>query len=209
MTALIVLNGHPDKVILDYIAEDTQVYCADGGANVLYNLGIVPKIIMGDMDSIQPHVKAYYQEQGCEFITVPSEKDETDGQLIIERAIADNHQKIFLFCALGGRMDHTLGNMQILYGACKKGVTAGVISDDTIIYCVNDRMTLNKEECNLVSIIPYEDNTVLTLTGFRYNVEKFKFEKELPIGLSNYLVEKHGNIVVHSGCAMVIITADK
>lgn len=210
MIALIILNGQVDDYILRF--KDTphmfdNIYCADGGSNFLYIHKIIPKVIMGDMDSIKPDVMAFYKEQGCEFVVFQKEKDETDGQLIVDRVIADGAKKAVMLCALGGRLDHMLGNIQLLYRMVNKGISASMESNDATVYLATaeGKVQIQGPKGQIVSIIPYEDNTILSLDGFGYNVSRLKYEKHTPIGISNYLAKECGCIDVHVGCALVVV----
>lgn len=209
MTAYIILNGEKTENIKEVIGENQNIYCADGGADYLCEQGIIPKIIMGDMDSISDFAKSFYEDKGCSFEIFPCEKDETDGELIVEKALRDNPDEVIILCGLGGRIDHMLGNFQLLYRIALRGVTGKIIGNDILGIMSKDKLVIKKKDNQLVSVIPYEDNTVLTLKGFRYNVEQFKFEKDTPIGLSNYLLEKEGEITVHSGCPLVIVSENQ
>ena len=70
--AYLFLNGElrGDKnFYLDFIKNHKgDIYCADGGANICYELDLIPKEIYGDLDSIQNKVKEFYQEKNVKFI---------------------------------------------------------------------------------------------------------------------------------------------
>lgn len=206
MTAWVVLNGEKTKDIVEVIPLGADIYCADGGVNYLYESRLIPKIIMGDMDSIKPEVKEFYKQKGCEFAIFKREKDETDGQLIVDRALDDKPDEINIICGLGGRIDHMLGNFQLLYRIARHGVTAKIIGNDILAAMSGKEIVLNKDKDQIVSIIPYTDETILTLEGFRYNVKEFMFKKDTPIGLSNYIVDELGKITVNKGYPLVIIS---
>ena len=63
--AYLFLNGEligSKKFYLDFIENNKgNIYCADGGANICYELDIIPKEVYGDLDSIQDDVKEFYQ----------------------------------------------------------------------------------------------------------------------------------------------------
>ena len=70
--AYLFLNGElrgSKKFYLDFIEKNMgDIYCADGGANICYELGLTPKEIYGDLDSIKNEVKEFYQEKNIKFI---------------------------------------------------------------------------------------------------------------------------------------------
>ena len=55
-----------------------------------------------------------------------------------------------------------------------------------------------------VSVIPYEKDTVITLSGFKYLVSDFEFRLDTPIGISNELESEKGIVDVKQGIAIVV-----
>ena len=85
--AYLFLNGElkgNKKFYLDFTENNKgDIYCADGGANICYELDLIPKEIYGDLDSIKNDVKEFYQEKNVNFIKFKVEKDYTDGELVL------------------------------------------------------------------------------------------------------------------------------
>ena len=86
-TAYLFLNGElrgDTKFYLNFIKKQKgDIYCADGGANICYELNLIPKEIYGDLDSIKDEVKKFYQEKDIKFIKFQVEKDYTDSELVL------------------------------------------------------------------------------------------------------------------------------
>ena len=70
-----------------------DIYCADGGANICYELNLTPKEIYGDLDSIKNDVKEFYQEKDVNFVKFKVEKDYTDSELVLNE-IQDKYDMI-------------------------------------------------------------------------------------------------------------------
>jgi thiamine pyrophosphokinase len=83
MQCVILANGEYGNLenYRDIFKEDNIVLCADGGANYAYKLGLMPELIIGDMDSILSEVKEFYEAQGVPFQIFSKRKDFTDTQL--------------------------------------------------------------------------------------------------------------------------------
>ena len=90
-----------------------DIYCADGGANIAYQLNLIPKEIYGDLDSIKDEVKDFYTKKNVKFIKFNVEKDYTDSELVLYE-IEKKYDKIYAIAALGGSIDHELTNINLL-----------------------------------------------------------------------------------------------
>ena len=73
------------------LAELQQPYvvAADGGAATALAFGYQPDVVVGDLDSIDAATLAELRRRGVPIETHPRDKDATDGQLAIERALAE------------------------------------------------------------------------------------------------------------------------
>ena len=119
MKICIVLNGeikdfNKTKEIIENENYDS-IICADGGANHLYKMGINPDYIIGDLDSANLDIINYYKEKKVAFEKFPSKKDETDSEICIFLAEKLKATSIDFIGALGGRIDHTIANINLLY----------------------------------------------------------------------------------------------
>ena len=115
--AYLFLNGElrgDTKFYLNFIKKQKgDIYCADGGANICYELNLIPKEIYGDLDSIKDEVKKFYQEKDVEFIKFQVEKDYTDSELVLNE-IQNKYDIIYCIAGLGGSIDHELTNVNLL-----------------------------------------------------------------------------------------------
>ncbi|MBQ9624681.1 MAG: thiamine diphosphokinase [Clostridia bacterium] len=209
MTAYIVLNGEETPGLADILKNKEHIYCADGGANILFKHAIVPTVIVGDLDSINDEAKEFYQSKGCKFLTVKAEKDEIDGELIADRAVADGAKNIVLLCALGKRLDHTLGNIQVLCRVAEKGISAVAFGNGTKVFVDTSKIEIEKNDGEFVSLIPFSDETEVALTGFGYSGESIVLSRTKTLGISNYVVDEKGIITVKKGLPIVIVESKK
>ncbi len=91
-------------------------YCiaVDGGLRGLRHLGLLPRLLVGDLDSVTPEELAAVQQAGCEVRRFPVEKDETDLELALGIAVEMGFTSLRILGALGGRLDQLLGNLFLL-----------------------------------------------------------------------------------------------
>ena len=88
---------------------------ADGGAATALAFGFQPDVVVGDLDSIDAPVLADLRQRGVPIETHPRDKDATDGQLAIERALVVQPASLWLLGFLGGpRLDQALANVLFL-----------------------------------------------------------------------------------------------
>jgi thiamine pyrophosphokinase len=110
---LVVANGELDGTLAPRLrgAAFSRIIAVDGGAAHCLRLGLRPELVVGDLDSLQPGLQASLAEAGSAFERHPAEKDETDLELALLRAVSLGADRIILAGALGGRLDMSLANL--------------------------------------------------------------------------------------------------
>ncbi len=122
-----VIVGGADIGNYDFIREalrsdDFIIFC-DSGLKHLDALQVKPSLIVGDFDSHDnPHLDT-------ETIVLPCEKDDTDTVYAMKEAINRGFNDFLLIGVVGGRLDHTLGNISMLIYLDSLG-KKGIIVDD-------------------------------------------------------------------------------
>lgn len=127
ISALVILNGSPlSKSLLDAAWPSTAlpykcpVICADGAANLLRELDPtrIPTHIVGDLDSAEPEVLAFYKSHNAQIISRPSPLA-CDFTKAMDEAMVLRTGQEFPILVLGGclaptRLDQLFGNIQEL-----------------------------------------------------------------------------------------------
>ncbi|MDQ6672119.1 MAG: thiamine diphosphokinase [Chloroflexota bacterium] len=94
---------------------DPYVIAADGGAGTALAFGFQPHVVVGDLDSIGAPDLAALRQRGVPIETHPRDKDATDGQLAVERALSFQPACLLLLGFLGGpRLDQALASIFLL-----------------------------------------------------------------------------------------------
>ena len=203
--AYLFLNGElrgSKKFYLDFIEKNMgDIYCADGGANICYELGLTPKEIYGDLDSIKNEVKEFYQEKNIKFIKFQVEKDYTDSELILNE-IQNKYNVIYCIAGLGGSIDHELTNINLL----DKYSNLIFISQKEKIFKIDSNYKFNNMINIKISFIIFSDKVKgLTLKGFKYNIENLDIKKGEARCISNVIVENEANLLIKSGSLLCVI----
>ena len=113
---IIFANGiltQPDLLKMRLRPTD-RIFCADGGTHHALTLGLIPEVIVGDLDSLAAEVIEQMEGAGVTLHRYPTDKDKTDLELTLAMAVAEQPQEIVLVSALGGRLDQMLGNLLLL-----------------------------------------------------------------------------------------------
>ena len=103
------------------------VVAADGGLAYLDGAGIVPNQILGDFDSLGR------QPKGANVTAYPPEKDDTDMLLAVKYGLACGCRRFYLYGGLGGRLSHTLANLQVLRFLADQGAWGALVDGGSII----------------------------------------------------------------------------
>jgi thiamine pyrophosphokinase len=191
----------------DQAASDAPaaLICADGGARHLKAAGMVPTLIVGDMDSLDRGAQESYEAMGVRIIRHPREKNETDTELALREAFAMAPTEVRIWGALGGRIDHTLANLSLLAQGVERRVEVRLIDEWCELFLVPRHAVLEGEEGQTVSLLPFTGEVSgVTLTGFVYPLTKATMSVGRPYGISNVLAAGQGVIEVDSGCLLVV-----
>lgn len=214
MLTLIFANGQPTTPpeLPDLLERAGLIIAADGGANYCTRLGIVPHLLIGDLDSVESESLAALQTQGVAIHRHPPEKDATDLELACDLALERGASSLWLLGALGGRWDMSLSNIMLC--ALEKYRTLPITLAGS-----NCRMhILHPGETSVhpshpgrkVSLLPLMgDVHGLTLAGFQYPL----LDAILPFGssrgVSNVITAAAGTVRHRQGVLLCICLEDE
>ena len=186
-------------------AAPAAMICADGGARHLKTAGIIPDLIVGDMDSLDSESLRYYEAKGCRIVRHPERKDETDTELALREAFRMEPAEVWIWGALGHRVDHALANVSLLAQGQEKGIEVKLIDEWCELFLVDRRTVIVGEAGQTVSLFPFAGPAAgVTLTGFEFPLTKAVMEIGRPYGVSNRLMAEKGMIEVDSGRLLVV-----
>ena len=106
----VILNGQmpTDYAIINQITNSDYIIAVDGSANKLFDLEIIPDVIIGDLDSLQ-----HINNKNIELVKTPNQ-NKTDFRKTLEWCIEKNILNISIFGISGESEDHFLGNYYTL-----------------------------------------------------------------------------------------------
>lgn len=179
---------------------------ADGGLDYLLKIGVCPDMVLGDMDSIE-EAKALEQFQ---VKKLPTEKDDTDMLAAIKEGLALGYDSFELYGALGGRLDHTIANIQVLLYLLNRGAKGTIIGDTISLKLIkNDRIFFQAkdyEKGRMISVFAYGgDAHGVSEEGLKYTLDDVTVRQEFPIGISNEFMGTDAAIEVKNGTLLLCI----
>lgn len=204
MNIAIIANGNINNYIIhtEKIRKSDFIIACDGGLNHLYTMNVMPNLIVGDMDSVSPHVIEAYKS--IKTIKYPGEKNETDLELALQQALLYYPSSITVYAAIGGRFDHALGNIHCI-AAVSDVVFTEIWDEHTSIYCVTQAHTVHQEDYQFVSLIPLTSHVKnITTDGLKYPLKNECLYIEQTRGISNEFVSASATINLELGTLIII-----
>src|SRR5690625_4770815 len=212
-TIAIMGNGPIDHIPdLNPYKEQVDIWIgADRGALTLIENEITINYAIGDFDSIQTKQREIIIDKAIHFEAYPAEKDETDLELAIQKARNMNPEKIYFFGVTGGRLDHALINMQLLYNVVDRNIR-GIIVDRWNQLELKKRGTYTvrkNEQYPFISFVPFSEHVEsLSLTGFYYPLTNYDISWGSTRCISNELMSQRGTFSFKKGMLFVIKSCD-
>jgi thiamine pyrophosphokinase len=207
MYTVIVANA-PDLDAAPYqeqIRAADLLIAADGGALPLLRLGLLPQIVIGDLDSLDAASATTLAECGVELRRFRRDKDETDLELALLHAAERGADTIDILGALGGRWDHTLANVALLALPDLRGRRARLLADRQELFLVRDSAAIAGAVGDTVSLLPLTGEVRgITTRGLLYQLEDATLSYERARGVSNVLLEPPGNVTLREGLLLVV-----
>lgn len=205
--AVIFANGEMSDpaAIRNLLRPDDWIVAADGGTLHASSCGVRPQLIIGDLDSLPHDMKAKLESQGTEFIVHPAAKDETDLELALLHVVAHGVRSVLLLGALGGRLDQTLANIQLLARPELNLLEIQVADGRQVAQLVWDELTVHGTAGDLVSLIPLGgDARGVSTSGLRWPLKGETLYFGRARGVSNEMVDDEAQIRLTAGKLLCI-----
>jgi thiamine pyrophosphokinase len=180
---------------------------ADKGALSIIEHNIKLDFAVGDFDSVNDKELGIIKKLANSFEQYEVEKDFTDLELALKKAFSFNPTTIYLFGVTGGRLDHTLINIQLLEQVLNNK-SQGLIIDcynQLELYYPGSYTLKNDDHYPTVSFIPITKEVKgMTLTGFYYPLTKATIKMGSTLSISNKLILKNGTFSFDEGIVLVV-----
>lgn len=205
MRAVVVAHGDVDAADAAHVRDADLVIAADGGAAHLAAWGIEPGVIVGDFDSVGPELSDLFRSARWE--RWPAEKDKTDTELAIDRAIESGAREVVVVGALGGpRADHAIANV-LLLGRERPGVDLRLVRGPLSLSVLRGggRSALRGEAGELVTLLAIGgDAHEVRTDGLRYPLAGETLALGSSRGVSNEIARRGASVSLGSGTLLIV-----
>jgi thiamine pyrophosphokinase len=181
-----------------------MVVAADGGARYALDAGIIPDLVVGDMDSLG-EVREI-EERGVALERHPLKKDKMDGHLAVIAVRERGATAVDLLCAAGGRFSALFAVPHILLAAERMGLRATMIAGwgRAFVLEAGSRAVAGDPQ-DSVSVFPFAGPAIgVTLEGFAYPLADARLEVGDTLGFHNELIGEEGMVSVSEGALLMI-----
>ena len=189
--------------------EDPFVICTDGGFDLAKQANITPHLLLGDLDSIQSKIPA-----DLPLKTFPPEKDYTDLELAIQTAIEEDASHVEIWGGIGGRLDHTVANLQLLSCYTDRFSSLQMRDGQNTCFVLNadpakdapESLTIPQEAGCYLSLFALSETVEgITAKGVKYPLENHTLTRTFPLGVSNEFKQKEAFLSLEKGSLLVIL----
>ena len=182
------------------------IIAADGGYAALASRGITPDLIIGDFDSLAPGLLSAVSDHP-NVIRSSAEKDDTDMMLAVRYGLKRGYKTFVINGGLGGRLDQTLANIQILVYIADNGAQGTLLGHGVGVTVIkNGELRLDRGEAGgVISIFSAWDKAEgVTLKGLKYPLNDATVTNDFPLGVSNEFTGDPAVISVADGTLIII-----
>ncbi len=187
---------------------DDLIVCADGGYALARRENIVPHVLVGDFDSLGRLPDDV--PPGCRVIPAQREKNETDTFLCLQCGISEGCDTFLIAGGIGGRLDHTVANLQLLVYAARRGYSMWMTDKhNRVTAMMPGFMRVPRAEGFKLSVLAYAGQCAgVTLQHVKYPLLDAVLTEDFPLGISNEFDGPEAEISLKEGCLLVFLSRD-
>lgn len=201
MSKICYIVGAGEDCGLDFTPRDEDlVIAADGGYATLKKAGLRPHMVIGDFDSLGA------APAGEQVITLPAVKDVTDTWAAIDCGLKQGYDTFYLYGCTGGRVEHTLANLQTAAALAEQGKRCVIFGKDRVMTAICAETVCFSQHCEgFLSVFAFTNCCEgVTLKGLKYELENARLTNRFPLGVSNEFLGQNASVTVASGIAVLV-----
>lgn len=181
-------------------ASKDMVIAADGGYSFLSSIGRAADIIIGDFDSLG------FVPCGNNVVVLSPIKDNTDMEAAIEEGWNCGYRFFAIYGGLGGRIDHTIANIQCIASIAARGGRGFLIGKDSVITAIyNDKICFSPESSGYISVFSHDEKSYgVYESGLKYSLNDATLSNKASLGVSNEFTGIESCISVREGTLIIV-----
>lgn len=210
---IILIAGGPAGELPDFSFFPEALYIGiDSGTLVLLEKEIQPTAAVGDFDSVSDEDYEKIRAALPELERYPSEKDQSDTELGLEKAMEHQPEQVILAGVTGGRLDHYMSALHTMFKYQQEFPATHflLLNNQNRIRFLKPgtHLLVKDEQYRYVSFYPFaEEIGGLTLTGFKYPVT----DEAVPFGTTRFISNEllgRGSVTIQSGHCLMVESSD-
>ena len=176
------------------------VIAADGGYKYLAASNIPVHLLIGDFDSLETIPET------IQTIKLSPEKDYTDTTEALQAGWERGYRLFHIYGGTGGRLDHTLANIQCLADLAERGGRGLLFDKETVITAIhNDTIFFPAGAEGALSVFSHSDTAAgVYERGLKYSLTDALLRNTSTIGLSNEFTGAPASIAVREGTLIIV-----
>lgn len=180
------------------------VLCADLGWRVAEAAGVKPDAVVGDFDSSDA-------PEGVAVERFPVEKDDTDTMLCLKKGLAMGYDDFMIVGGFGGRLDHTMANLQALNYAARRGARAAMCDgfNWATVLLGGETRRIERRPGKLSVFSLGDACRGVNIRGAKYPAEDIEITNAFPIGACNDFAADAAEISVREGVLLVLVCGER
>ena len=185
------------------------VVCCDGALQALEKRGVVPDVVIGDMDSVCGRALKRFPGQVVR-VTEQESNDLTKAFRYVMEQVPEVGF-IHILAATGRREDHTLGNLSLLmefekaFDLSARGITVDLVSDYTTALALGDSATLDVGQGRPVSLFTPDPTLRIHSKGLQWPTDAVVFDNWWKATLNRATADRITLTLSHPAPVLVIL----
>lgn len=196
----LILSGGDYCAVPEELRQTSFIIACDHGWEYAGIAGVKPDLIVGDFDSSEP------PKNDTAVTFLPTRKDDTDTMYAVRTAVDRGYRKIAIACAFGGRLDHTIANLQSAAYVVSHGGICRLIGENTeaLVFTSSCEVFPRRNGWSLSLFSLSDACTGVTVCGTKFDCENVTLTNTFPLGVSNVWTAEEAAVALNSGILCVI-----
>lgn len=209
--ALVLHGDEPGPDDLKLLSACDAIVCADGAAQALLKSNHPPTVIVGDLDSLKPDAYKWADALDIPIERHKADKDQTDGELALDKALALGATSILVLGGHGGRSAMFLANLKLLRRAHDANLEASMVGRGESVRFVGagqEHVWAGRAGATL-NLLAMDGDAVVSLEGTAFDVAEARLDRTSARGVSNRILKDAAKLKVHSGVVLAVVERKK